>query len=236
METLENSLNQSYCARIRGFRRIEQQANLTMRMRSSYPLAIVFFLCTWCAWAADPAPADPAKAQQIVTQVCSACHGADGNSAIPANPNLARQIPEYITKQLSNYKSGERVNAVMAGMVAALSPADMTNLGAYFWSQTAKPGVATNKELALLGQSLYRGGNAATGVPACSGCHSPDGVGIPKQYPRLAGQHAEYTAAQLKAWRSGERANDPNKMMRMIAAKLTDREIQALSEYIQGLR
>ena len=207
-----------------------------MKLRDSCSVAVAFYTFTLCAWAADPATADPAKAQQIVAQLCAACHGADGNSAVPANPNLARQIPEYTSKQLANFKSGERANAVMAGMVAALSPEDMVNLGAYFWRQTAKPGVASNKELALLGQNLYRGGNAATGVPACSGCHSPDGVGIPKQYPRLAGQHAEYTAAQLKAWRSGERANDPNKMMRMIAAKLSDREIQAVSEFIQGLR
>jgi cytochrome c553 len=208
-----------------------------MRLRDTCSLAFVFYTFTLCAWAGGTAiPADPAKAQQIVTQICAACHGADGNSTIPANPNLARQIPEYTTKQLANFKSGERANAVMAGMVATLSPEDMVNLGAYFWGQIAKPGAASNKELALLGQSLYRGGNAATGVPACSGCHSPDGAGIPKQYPRLAGQHAEYTAAQLKAWRSGERANDPNKMMRMIAAKLSDREIQAVSEFIQGLR
>jgi cytochrome c553 len=205
-------------------------------MRVTCLLAFAVFLLALPGWAAEVTPPDPSKAQQIVNQLCAACHGADGNSVIPANPNLARQIPEYTSKQLANFKNGERVNAVMAGMVAALSPEDMANLGVYFWQQTAKPGVANDKELALLGQSLYRGGNAATGVPACSGCHSPDGVGIPKQYPRLAGQHAEYTAAQLKAWRSGERANDPNKMMRMIAAKLTDREIQAVSEFIQGLR
>jgi cytochrome c553 len=194
------------------------------------------FFVSACVWAAEPAPADPAKAQQIATQICSACHGADGNSLIPANPNLAQQIPEYVTKQLANFKSGERQNAVMAGMVAMLTPEDMTNLGVYYFKQTAKPGIASNKELALAGQALYRGGNAATGVPACSGCHSPDGVGIPKQYPRLAGQHAEYTIAQLKAWRSAERANDPNKMMRMIAAKMSDREIEAVSQFIQGLR
>jgi cytochrome c553 len=207
-----------------------------MRLRIPCSLVCGASFLASSVWAAEPAPPEPAKAQQIVTQLCAACHGADGNSVVPANPNLAQQIPEYTTKQLANFKNGERVNAVMTGMVAALSPEDMANLGVYFWQQNAKPGVATNKELALLGQSLYRGGNAATGVPACSGCHSPDGVGIPKQYPRLAGQHAEYTASQLKAWRSGERANDPNKMMRMIAAKLSDREIQAVSEFIQGLR
>ncbi len=205
-------------------------------MRSRVALVCAALLIGPCVWAAESAPADPAKAQQTVTQICSACHGADGNSAIPANPNLAQQIPEYTTKQLSNFKSGERVNAVMAGMVASLTPEDMTNLGAYFSQQTAKPGVATNKEQALLGQNLYRGGNAATGVPACAGCHSPNGVGIPKQYPRLAGQHADYVAAQLRAFRSEERANDANKMMRMIAGKLSDREIAAVSQFIQGLR
>jgi cytochrome c553 len=207
-------------------------------MSPRYPSSLVFsfFLGISAAWAAETAKADPAKAQQIATQVCAACHGADGNSAIPANPNLAAQIPEYTAKQLANFKGGERSNAVMSGIASTLSPEDMTSLGAYFANQAAKPGTATDKELVALGQSLYRGGNSGTGVPACAACHSPNGAGIPKQYPRLSGQHAAYTIAQLKAFRAGERANDPNRMMRMIAAKMSEREMQAVAEFIAGLR
>ncbi len=183
----------------------------------------------------------PAKAQQIVTQVCAACHGADGNSAIPVNPTLAGQHPEYLLKQLMNFKSqggkpAERVNAVMGGMAAPLSAEDMGNLAAYFAGQKPKPRAARDPELAKLGQSIYRGGIVAKGVAACAACHSPNGAGIPSQFPRLAGQHTEYVAAQLKTFRSGERANDPNSMMRMIAAKLSDKEIAAVAEYIAGLR
>lgn len=190
------------------------------------------------ALAADaPAKPDPAQAQQIVNQVCVACHGADGVSQTPANPHLAGQHAEYITKQLMDFKAGKaRNNAVMAGMVANLSDADMKSLGAYYGATPPKPGVAKDAELAALGQKIYRGGIAKTGVPACAGCHSPNGAGIPVQYPRLGGQYAEYTVAQLKAFRSGERANDANAMMRTIAAKMSDREMQAVAEYIVGLR
>lgn len=191
--------------------------------------------------AQDVVKGDPAKAQQIVTQVCSACHGNDGNSATPANPNLAAQHPEYILKQLMNFKSqggkpAERSNPVMVGMVASLSDADMSNLAAYFAGQKPKPRAARDPELARLGQTIYRGGIMGKGVAACASCHSPNGAGVPAQFPRLAGQYAEYTEAQLKAFRSRERANDPNGMMRAIAAKLSDREIKALSEYVSGLR
>jgi cytochrome c553 len=188
------------------------------------------------ALAANAVKSDPAKAQQIATQVCAACHGADGNSAVPANPNLAAQIPEYTAKQLANFKGGDRKNAVMSGIAATLSAEDMASLSGYFASQTPKPGAARDKDLALVGESLFRGGNTAKGLPACAGCHSPDGAGIPRQFPRLSGQHAEYTVAQLRAFRSGERANDANKMMRMIAGRLSDREMQAVAEYIAGLR
>jgi cytochrome c553 len=184
---------------------------------------------------------DPAKAQQIVTQVCAACHGADGNSAISANPSLAGQHPEYTLKQLQNFKSqagkpAERGNAVMAGMVASLSADDMSNLAVYFAGQKPKSRAARDPELVKLGQAIYRGGILDKGVAACASCHSPNGAGIPAQFPRLAGQHAEYTATQLKAFRGGERANDPNRMMRGVAVKLSDREISAVAEYIAGLR
>ena len=184
---------------------------------------------------------DPAKAQTTATQVCGACHAADGNSTIPVNPVLAGQHAEYLYKQLNNFKSAggkpaERQNPVMAGMVANLSQDDMANLSAYYAGQKAKPRSARDAELVKQGQAIYRGGIAAKGVAACSSCHSPTGAGIPAQYPRLAGQHQDYTAAQLKAFRAGERANDPNRMMRVVANRLTDREIAAVAEYVAGLR
>lgn len=184
---------------------------------------------------------DSAKAQSIVTQVCAACHGADGNSAIPANPSLAAQHPEYTLKQLANFKPGngkpaERANAVMTGMVANLSTEDMANLALYFAGQKAKPRAASDPDLVKLGREIYRGGILGKNVAACAACHSPNGAGIPAQYPRLAGQHAEYIEAQLKAFRSGDRANDANGMMRTVAARLSDVEIKALAEYVSGLR
>jgi len=187
--------------------------------------------------AAAPAPArgDPAKGQTLAAQACAGCHGADGNSGIPANPSLAGQHAGYIAKQLGEFKSGARKNAVMMGFAAALSPQDMLDLGAFYARQTPTPRAAGDRELAQAGQKLYRGGHAANGLPACAGCHSPNGAGIPAQYPRLAGQHAEYTAAQLRAFRAGERGNDANAVMRTIAARLSDRDIQALAEYTSGL-
>ena len=199
-------------------------------------VALAGALATAPVLAEQPAKADPAKAQQIVTQVCAACHSADGNSAAPANPKLASQHAEYISKQLTNFKSGERKNAVMSGMVANLIPDDIKNLGAYFSEKTIKPGTAKDKDAALRGQKLYKGGNSATGVPACAACHGPSGAGIPVQFPRLAGQHAEYLSTQLKSFRTGERANDAGKMMRMIAIKMNDQEIKDVAEYMAGLR
>ena len=184
---------------------------------------------------------DAAKGETIAKQVCAACHSPDGNSAIPANPKLAGQFQEYLHKQLGNFKpqggkKAARDNAVMTGMVANLSPADLQNVAAYFAGQKLKPAKATDKDLAALGQKLYRGGNLTSGVPACAGCHGPAGTGIPAQYPRIAGQFAEYIEAQLKAFRGGARANDPNAMMRGVTARMTDREIQAVSQYVAGLR
>jgi len=181
------------------------------------------------------------KGQQIASQVCAVCHNADGNSTIPANPILAGQHAEYITKQLINYKArdnmpAERNSPVMAAMVAPLSPDDMKNLGAYYTSQNPKPGVAKDKKLAEQGEKIYRGGNIESGVPACAGCHSPNGVGIPPFYPRLAGQHAEYTVAQLRAFRTEQRANDVNSVMRGIVTRMSEKEIQAVAEFISGLR
>lgn len=197
----------------------------------------------WSGLAAAQGAAKPdaAKGQGIATQVCSACHGADGNSVAAANPKLAGQSYDYLHKQLVNFKpqggkKAERENAVMAGMIANLSATELRDVSAFYASQKLKPAKATSKELAALGQKLYRGGNSASGMPACAGCHGPTGAGIPAQYPRIAGQFAEYLEAQLKAFRAGTRANDPNGMMRGVAVRMNDREIQAVAEYIAGLR
>lgn len=184
---------------------------------------------------------DAAKGQEIAGKVCAACHGPDGNSPLSVNPSLAGQHAEYIYKQLGNFKSkdgkpAERNNAVMAGMAAPLSDDDMKNLAAYYSSQTPRPRAARDAGLVKQGQLIYRGGIAAKGLAACASCHSPNGAGMPAQFPRVAGQHAEYTAAQLKAFRGGERKNDLNGMMRTVTAKLSDHEIAAVAEYIAGLR
>lgn len=176
-----------------------------------------------------------AAGEKIVTGVCAACHGADGNSVITTNPKLAQQHPEYIAKQLANFKSGERKNVIMSGMAAALSPEDMANVAAYFGAQKGKVGSAKTNAAGSLGEKIYRGGIASVGVPACASCHGATGAGIPVQFPRLSGQHAEYVVTQLKAFYSGERANDNAKVMRMIAAKLSDAEMAAVADYIQGL-
>ena len=195
------------------------------------------------ALAQDPAAKpDLAKAQTIVNQVCAACHGTDGNSPSPANPSLAGLPAEYITAQLAHFKSGVRANPVMLGMSASLSPADMAALGAYYAQQKPKGLTARDPELVKIGQGLYRGGDAAHGVPACSACHGPSGAGVPKSYPRLAGQHGEYTYAQLKAFKAGERGADKEgkdvngRIMAAIAAKLSDTQMKALAEYTAGLR
>jgi cytochrome c553 len=199
------------------------------------------FLCSGALLAQAPGKPDAAKGQGIASQVCAACHAADGNSVAAANPKLAGQLYDYLHKQLVNFKpqagkKAARDNAVMAGMVANLSAADMQNVAAYYAAQKLNPAAAKDKELAALGQRISRGGNAATGVAACAGCHGPSGTGIPAQYPRIAGQFGEYVEVQLKAFRAGTRANDPNGMMRSVAARMTDREIQAVAEYVAGLR
>ena len=193
------------------------------------------------AAAQAPAKPDVAKGQQIANTVCAACHAADGNSPAAANPKIAGQFPEYLHKQLKNFKApagkkAERDNPVMAGMVANLSEDDMRNLAAYYASQKLKPEGAKDKDLAAKGQKMYRGGNLATGVAACAGCHGPTGAGIPGQYPRLSGQFASYLESQLLAFKTGTRANDANGMMRGVAARMTEAEIKAVAEYASGLR
>jgi cytochrome c553 len=184
--------------------------------------------------AGKPAKPDLAQGEARYTAVCAACHGADGNSGIPANPKLARQHPEYLVKQLTEFKSGKRSNPIMQGIAAQLSEADMRNIAAWVSSKPAKPGFAKDKELVALGERIWRGGVADRNIAACAGCHSPNGAGIPSQYPRLAGQHADYTTAQLISFREGSRKN--SLPMTQVAAKLNDREIRAVSDYVAGLR
>jgi cytochrome c553 len=172
--------------------------------------------------------------------VCVACHAADGNSTIPANPKLAQQHAHYLSKQLVDYtvRSGEktpaRESAIMNGIAAGLSEQDRRDLAAWFASQQGKPGTARNKDTLELGQRIWRAGLPEKALPACSGCHNPTGAGIPIQYPRLAGQHAEYVETTLKAFRDGTRRN--NVPMQQIAARMSDVEIRAVADLIQGLR
>ena len=177
---------------------------------------------------------DLAAGEAKVTAICAACHTADGSRGASANPILQGQHPEYLVKQLTEFKEGKRKNAVMSGMAAMLSPEDMKNVAAYFATKKAKDRAAKNKDLVALGEKIYRGGIAKKNVPACAGCHSPNGAGMPAQYPRLAGQHGDYTKAQLTAFRQGERTNSAQ--MAAIAANLSDKEIEALADYIAGLR
>lgn len=189
--------------------------------------------------AAAPAKPDPAKGQQIASGVCAACHAADGNSVIAQNPKLNGQHAEYIVKQLNDYakpaeaKDG-RPNAIMQGFAAALSPDDRRHVAAWFAAQKPTPGAARVKETLGVGQRIYRVGIPEKGVPACAGCHTPTGAGIPAQYPRIGGQHAEYTEGQLKAFRDGARRN--NLAMAQIAARLSDAEMKAVSDFIAGLQ
>ncbi|KAF1047364.1 MAG: Cytochrome c4 [Herbaspirillum frisingense] len=186
--------------------------------------------------------ADPAKGEALYTNgdnarnivACVSCHGAAGNSTITQNPRLAGQHEAYIAKQLMNFCTPERNNPVMSPLAKALSDEDIKNVAAYLSAQAPKPGAAKNKETIDLGKHIWRGGIAAKNVPACAGCHSPNGAGIPAQYPRLAGQHQDYTVAQLTNFRGGARSNSPQ--MTAIAERLSDKEIKAVADYIAGLK
>ncbi len=214
-----------------------------MKLFVSSLLSAVLALSAASSFAAGPAAAPVAAAPKAKPDLvkgqasfasCVGCHGADGNSGTPANPKLAQQHPEYIIKQLQEYKSGKRANAIMSGIAAGLSEDDMKNIAFWVTTNKAKLGTATDKDLAALGERIYRGGVAERGIAACAGCHSPNGSGMPAQYPRLSGQHAEYTAAQLTYFRDGIRKN--NLIMTQAASRLNDREIKALADYIAGLR
>ena len=197
-------------------------------------LAATFAVSASAEEAKAAAKPDLAKGQATSTAVCGACHTADGSRGSPANPILQGQHPEYLAKQLAEFKEGKRENAIMKGMSATLSEDDMKNVAAFYASKKAKPGFAKNKELVALGEKIYRGGIADRNVPACAACHSPTGAGIPAQYPRLAGQHGDYTEAQLVAFRGGVRKNSVQ--MTGVAAKMNDKEIKAVADYIAGLR
>jgi len=174
-------------------------------------------------------------AGQAKAGICAGCHGADGNGgADPTWPKLAGQDPDYIAKQLTNFKSGARKDPIMSGMAAALSPTDMKNLGAYFASLKSKPGAAHDAQLAKLGEKTYRGGNAKMGVSACMSCHGPSGHGIPPRFPKVSGQNSAYTQKQLLAFKSGARTNDGETMTR-IAFRMSEQEIKAVAEYMAGL-
>lgn len=236
------------------------QISKLTRLRANFA-ALTFCALTsisGLAIAADPAPGAPmADAKAVVpgkprvdaavgetlysagdatrgVVACITCHGPKGQSAVGSWPKLSAQHAAYTAKQLRNYKDGTRANAVMMGMAAALTEQDMNNIAAFLVKQEPSLGVAQSKDTIALGQSIYRGGIAAKGVPACAGCHSPTGVGIPSQYPRLGGQWAEYSNAQLLAFREGTRKN--SSQMTTISSKLSDQEMKAVSDYIAGLR
>ncbi len=201
-------------------------------MKKYYLIVIGLFM--FISGTSSAAGGDPIKGKAL-SQTCAACHSIDGNSVNPIWPKLAGQHASYIVKQLNDFKAGNRVNAQMTAMVASLSEQDMQDLGAYFASKKTKPGSA-KPDLIELGQKIYRAGDSETDVPACMACHGPNGSGNPTAlYPSLSGQHAQYTAGQLKMFKSEERANDANKMMRTIAGPMTNAQIEAVSEYIQGL-
>ncbi|TVP86831.1 MAG: cytochrome c4 [Thioalkalivibrio sp.] len=178
---------------------------------------------------------DPVRGQEL-SQACTACHGSDGNSVNPEWPKVAGQHASYLYKQLMDYKSGRRENALMAGQVAGLDEQDMRDLAAFYAQQEISPGTA-DEALAERGERIYRGGIPAAGVAACMACHGADGKGNPAaMFPLVGGQHAQYNADQLRYFRRGERANDNGRMMRNIAARMSDDDIEAVAEYMQGLR
>jgi len=202
-----------------------------MKKLVAIAVACALFGSATAALAAGDAAAGKAK-----SAVCVACHNPDGNSTNPTYPKLAGQSADYLTKQLMEFKSGARVNAIMLGMVAALTPQDTEDLSAYFASQQIARGAA-DPALAPVGEALFRGGNLTSGVSACMACHGAVGAGNPAaRFPALAGQHDVYIETQLKAFRNMERNNDAGQMMRSVAARLTDQEIKAVSSYIQGLQ
>jgi len=206
-----------------------------VEMKSLYVVALAALLATpvFADDAKGPAKPDLAKGAATAATVCAACHTADGSRGIPTNPILQGQHADYLVKQLTEFKSGKRDNAIMKPMASMLSDDDMRNVAAFYASKQAKPGQSKNPATVELGKKIWRGGIAEKNVPACAGCHGPTGAGIPAQYARLGGQHAEYVSNELMLFRSGKRANSPQ--MAAIAARLSDAEIAAVSDYVEGL-
>jgi cytochrome c553 len=205
-----------------------------MRVLGLMLLSLTAFNAMAASSNAEKALPPVSATENTVQTVCAACHGADGNSTITTNPKLAGQHPAYLVKQLTNFKEKSRANAVMGPMASSLSEEQMKELATYFSNQKINLGKAKSNGPGSLGEKIFRGGIATTQVPACASCHGADGAGIPNQFPRLAGQHADYLVQQLRTFRTGERANAP--MMMAIAAKMTDAEMQAVADYMQGLR
>jgi cytochrome c553 len=188
-------------------------------------------------WTGSAHAAGTAEAGQAKSATCMACHGMDGNSANPEWPALAGQHSSYLTRQLRHFKAGERQNTLMSPMAMILTDQDVEDLAAYFSSQKRLATGETEPSKLHLGQTIFRAGIPARGVPSCSGCHGPSGAGIAgAAFPRIGGQHAVYAAAQLRSYKSGTRATDPNSMMRTITSRLTDEEIDAVASYLQGMR
>ncbi len=202
-------------------------------MKASHFGALVLAFFGLTAVAANAADIEAGK---VKSAVCAACHGADGNSSNPIWPSLAGQHASYTYKQLMDFKEGRRVNASMTGMVALLTEDDIKNLAAFYESQTPK-GVAFDAEEIARGESIYRGGITETHVAACMGCHSPSGKGNgPAAWPSLAGQHPQYVVMQLQNFKQGLRANDTGRMMRNVVVRMSDAEMEAVANYVAGIR
>jgi cytochrome c553 len=196
-------------------------------------MALVYAGTAAAATSAPPPKPDLERGKQIATTVCAACHGADGKSVASVNPHLAGQHGDYIAAQLAAFKSGTRPSPIMQGMAAGLTPEDMSSVGAYFESQKPVVALARDKALAMRGQQVWRAGVKSAGVAPCSGCHGAAGHGIPAQFPRLAGQYPELSLGWLKAYATGTR---PHPVMSLIAQRLSENDMKAVSEYIAGLR
>lgn len=209
-----------------------------MRKRFGKPLATaVIFLSTGLygiTIAAPPAKGDPAKARALVQEACAACHGADGNSADTHFPKLAGQHAEYLLREMKDYREGRRKSDIMAPMLASLSEDDLANVSAFYAQQEATVGAISKPEQLARGKELYLEGNTKSGVPSCEGCHEENGEGS-KRFPRVAGQHVDYTLEQLRQYASGERSNGV-KVMRTIAERLTPEEAHAVAEYMASLK
>lgn len=209
-------------------------------------MLLAMMIATGCAAHASDQPTakgDPMKGKLVAEKICVACHMVDGNgiAATPTQPKLAGQIGDYLLKQLNNFKSIDgkpavRNNPIMAGMAAPLTEGDVRDVSAWYSTQKQVPASPKDMNQIAAGQRIWRQGDLKKGIPACAGCHGPAGAGVPAQYPRLAGQFPEYLEAQLKAFRQGERANDPERMMQTIAAKMNDTEIRAVADYAAALR